>query len=104
MNTNTRKAKPARPAEEPLIDWPRADPDALAAFDPATKSCTMNCGPHGLDPRSREERKFLCDDCVPYQPSVHEQLREALAREDALRAELAALLAGIRTKSEVDRP
>jgi hypothetical protein len=53
----------------------------------------MNCGPHGLDPRSCEERKFLCNDCEPYRPSVYEQLRESLARQDALRAELEALRA-----------
>ena len=57
-----RKGKASPPPETP-IEWPRADPAALANFDPATKSCTMNCGPHGLDPRSREERLFLCDDC-----------------------------------------
>lgn len=93
MTTKVRKANLARPAAERLIDWPRADPAALAAFDPASKTCTMNCGPHGLDPRSRAERKFLCDDCESYQPSVHEQLRESQAREVALRAELAALCA-----------
>ena len=87
-----RKVKLARPPAQ-AIDWPRADPVALAAFDPATKVCTMNCGKHGLDPRSREERKFLCTDCEPYRQSVHEQLRESLAREAALRAELAALRA-----------
>lgn len=43
--------------------WPRADPEALAAFDPDTKTCTMNCGPHAADPRSSKERKFLCQDC-----------------------------------------
>lgn len=49
-----RKVKPARPPAQP-IDWPRADAVALATLDPATKVCTMNCGRHGLDPRSREE-------------------------------------------------
>lgn len=44
-------------------NWPRADPKELAKFDPSTKKCTMNCGPHSDDPRSREERKFLCTDC-----------------------------------------
>lgn len=43
--------------------FPRADPKELARFDPSTKKCTMNCGPHSDDPRSREERKFLCTDC-----------------------------------------
>ncbi|MCP1515543.1 hypothetical protein OKW09_005314 [Pseudomonas rhodesiae] len=67
MNTKARKANPARQPAVRSIDWPRADPVALAAFDPATRACTINYGPHGLDPRSREEWKLLCDDCVPYQ-------------------------------------
>jgi hypothetical protein len=46
------------------LQWPRADPAALAAFDPSTKLCTMNCGPHRDDPRTRAERKLLCGDCV----------------------------------------
>lgn len=87
------RSKSANSVGDSTIVWPRADPVALAAFDPASKSCTMNCGKHGLDPRSAAERKFLCDDCEPYCPSVHEQLRAALAREAALRAELAALKA-----------
>lgn len=87
------KRKPlAAPAPE-VIDWPRADPAALAAFDPNSKRCTMNCGKSGLDPRSYAEIRLLCDDCdcAPSPPSVHEQLRAALAREAALRAELAEL-------------
>lgn len=44
-------------------EFPRADPAALAAFDPRTKVCTMNCGPSLDDPRSPEERRFLCTDC-----------------------------------------
>ena len=47
----------------PLLTFPRADPEALKAFDPRTKVCVMNCGPHNLDPRDDKERKFLCDDC-----------------------------------------
>lgn len=43
--------------------WPRADPEALARFDPSTKVCVMNCGQSLLDPRTKEECKFLCDDC-----------------------------------------
>ena len=46
------------------LQWPRADPAALAAFDPSTKLCTMNCGPHRDDPRTRAECKLLCGDCV----------------------------------------
>lgn len=46
------------------IIWPRAAPDALSGFDPSTKHCTMNCGPHIHDPRTTIERKFLCDDCL----------------------------------------
>ena len=42
----------------------RADPNALADFDPRTKVCTMNCGPTVGDPRSPDERRFLCPDCV----------------------------------------
>lgn len=57
-----RKQK-AKPAPEKPIEWTRADPAALEKFDPASKTCTMNCGKHGLDPRSSEERLFLCDDC-----------------------------------------
>lgn len=44
--------------------YPRADPAALADFDPASKLCTMNCGPAIDDPRSAIERRFLCPDCV----------------------------------------
>lgn len=46
------------------IQWPRADPVALEAFDEDSRPCTMNCGPHRDDPRSSKERKFLCDDCL----------------------------------------
>ncbi len=49
---------------ERAVDWPRADPAALAAFDPSTKLCTMNCGPHRDDPRTRAECKLLCGDCA----------------------------------------
>lgn len=46
------------------LHFPRADPAALAAFDPSTRYCTMNCGPHRDDPRTAAERKLLCGDCV----------------------------------------
>lgn len=59
------KARKAKPQEEKPIEWTRADPAELAKFDPASKVCTMNCGPHALDPRNRAERLFLCDDCEP---------------------------------------
>lgn len=52
-----------RTAPPPPLTFPRADPDALKAFDPRTKICVMNCGPHNLDPRDGKERKFLCDEC-----------------------------------------
>jgi hypothetical protein len=52
------------PASQSIV-WTRADLAALAAFDPATKVCTMNCGPARDDPRSDKERKLLCDDCLP---------------------------------------
>jgi hypothetical protein len=54
--------KRVMPAAKP-IEFQRADPVELAKFDPTTKVCTMNCGPHIQDPRSQDERKFLCDDC-----------------------------------------
>lgn len=53
------------------IDWPRADPAELAAFDPRTKVCTMNCGPHTDDPRTQAERLLLCTDCLPREALVH---------------------------------
>jgi len=46
------------------FSFPRAEPDKMNGFDPTTKVCTMNCGPHRDDPRSEAERKFLCDDCL----------------------------------------
>lgn len=60
-----RKTPASAPkAPEKAIAWTRADPAALARFDPASKLCVMNCGPHRLDPRTREECKFLCGDCL----------------------------------------
>lgn len=49
--------------------WPRSDPAALAKFDPTTKLCTMNCGQSTNDPRSKEECKFQCDDCIIVSPN-----------------------------------
>lgn len=46
----------------------RADPELLAKFDPATKRCTMNCGSHRADTRSKAECMFLCDDCEEVRP------------------------------------
>ncbi|KUG40589.1 hypothetical protein ALP79_200364 [Pseudomonas savastanoi pv. fraxini] len=47
MTTKARGSKkPTRPVPPAPIGWPRADPAALDKFDPATKTCTMNCGPH----------------------------------------------------------
>lgn len=51
------------------FDFKRADPSKLAEFDPSTKRRTMNCGPHELDPRSRHERQFLCEDCEIVKPN-----------------------------------
>jgi hypothetical protein len=59
-----RPHKPHQPAPAPLI-FTRADPLALRGFDPSTKTCTMNCGPHRDDPRTQAERKFLCPECLP---------------------------------------
>ena len=44
--------------------WERAPAEALAAFDPSTKQCTMNCGRSLSDPRSDNELKFLCPECI----------------------------------------
>jgi len=52
------------------IEWERANPHELATFDPSTKMCTMNCGPHRQDPRTEEERKFLCDECLTQEPAM----------------------------------
>lgn len=69
MNTKPRKPKHAPLVSSVSIEWTRADPAALAAFDPSTRRCTMNCGPSGLDPRSRAERLLLCDDCEIVPPA-----------------------------------
>jgi hypothetical protein len=62
-----KKKQAAQPVK--AIDFRRADPELLAKFDPATKRCTMNCGPHMQDMRSRAECMFLCDDCETITPS-----------------------------------
>ncbi|MNG07075.1 hypothetical protein D3C84_903620 [compost metagenome] len=63
MVIKARPPKRAQPAPARPMQWARADPAALAAFDPASKTCSMNCGRHALDPRSYTELRFLCDDC-----------------------------------------
>lgn len=63
MALKARKPRPVHPAPEQAFVWERADPAALAKFDPKTKTCTMNCGKHGLDPRCYKEFRFMCDDC-----------------------------------------
>ena len=88
-----RKVKSSPRVDESPIQWTRADPAALAAFNPDSKACTMNCGKHAQDPRSYAEVRFLCNDCEPARKSVHQALAESLAREAALRAELDALRA-----------
>jgi len=57
------KRRRDQPADAPMV-FPRANPQALARFDPATKICTMNCGPSMSDQRTRAERVFLCDECI----------------------------------------
>jgi hypothetical protein len=47
------RRKPTQPSQP--LTFHRADPKELARFDPNTKHCTMNCGPHRLDPRSAAE-------------------------------------------------
>lgn len=62
----------AQAAAKPF-DWPRADPAELAKFDPATKTCLMNCGQHRDDPRSEKERLFLCGDCQTRDVEIPEE-------------------------------
>jgi len=62
--------------------WPRANPDELASFDPSTKTCTMNCGPHTDDPRSAAERKLLCKDCEPVQRPITPTMLALAMSED----------------------
>ena len=57
-----RSNKTPPPPLAPLM-WTRADPATLASFDPRTKVCSMNCGPHADHPRSHAERAFLCPEC-----------------------------------------
>lgn len=61
------KRKQPITAAVPIV-FTRADPAALARFDPRTKVCSMNCGPHALDPRTDKERKFLCPECWEQKP------------------------------------
>lgn len=58
----------AGPVEKPQKQFPRSTPAELEKLDPASKRCTMNCGPHAQDPRSMEERKLQCDDCETVNP------------------------------------
>lgn len=70
INTgNGKKKAQAAATVQPLV-FTRADPVALAAFDPATKQCMMNCGQHRDDPRSMKECMFLCGDCWPIEPTT----------------------------------
>lgn len=64
----SRKGEADRKDE--AIVWTYADPSELAKFDPTTRQCVMNCGPHRKDPRSDKERLFLCPECIPV---LHEQ-------------------------------
>lgn len=61
----------ARTTRSTAVEWPRADPGDLAKFDPATKQCVQNCGPHKHDPRCAKERMFLCADCVSFEDAAN---------------------------------
>lgn len=71
---NPARRRPGRPPRDRgaghELTFPRADPAELDAFDPSSKRCTQNCGPHVDDPRPAVERKLLCDECelVPAAP------------------------------------
>lgn len=99
------KPKRAQPAPASPMVWERADPAALAQFDPATKACSMNCGPHSLDPRSRQERLFLCDDCychaAPSQPKGTLAMTKQLEPLIEDRPDVAALQAAIEAATQV---
>lgn len=62
-----QKPQQEHQALQPLV-FTRADPAALASFDPRSKICSMNCGPQRDDPRTREERLLLCDECYEGTP------------------------------------
>ncbi len=64
-------SKQRMPLLAPPMEWPRADPEALAKFNPASKVCTMNCGPSTDDPRTWQERLLLCTDCLPREALGH---------------------------------
>lgn len=53
--------------------YQRADRAELASFDHTSKTCTMNCGPGAGDPRTANERKLLCDDCLTNNPQPQDK-------------------------------
>lgn len=59
-----KRTKSAVEVEPVPLTFTRAHPRDLEGFDPSSKRCTMNCGPHAQDPRSEAERRFLCPECV----------------------------------------
>lgn len=64
------RKKPVMHAAPYVPVYPRSDPAALAAFDPKSKVCSMNCGQALGDPRSAKECKFQCDECWPVAASL----------------------------------
>lgn len=85
-----------KPEPQRAIEWKRANPVALAAFDQSTKQCSMGCGQHSDDPRSWKECQFMCDECYTVTPT-REQL---LAKEVAAKIPIFGIL-GAREKSAV---
>lgn len=84
-NQQLRRGDLATPVgTKPLMHqkWPRAESAVLAAFDPKTRQCSMNCGPHADDPRSHAERKLLCQACWPV-PSAKEAEHASTPLSDA---------------------
>ena len=77
------KNKKAPPVVHAPVVYPRSDPAELAKFDPRTKVCTMNCGQAVGDPRSWQECRFQCGDCLDVEvpPEPHDVL---LIEEDAV--------------------
>ena len=58
-----------QPPPAPIV-FTRADPAELAKFDPRSKVCSMNCGPHADDPRPKAERMLLCPECHPVEAAA----------------------------------
>jgi hypothetical protein len=89
------RKKPTTTLDLQPQDFPRSDPAELAAFDPSTKVCTMNCTPCRVDPRSAAERKLQCDDCYPAPPPASPSRCPCCADLPVLQAQVDSLKAAL---------